>query len=112
MERTRLRGAGLHECLGKNVLAAVLLQVIKPSCGVNHAANAFSNGQGGAAVHDVKNSPLIGLNDVDDAYAVDRAGVVWLASSSRVKRSAIKNDPMNADSGMYLGDDGFELEKG
>jgi hypothetical protein len=77
------------------MLSRVLLHVIKPPFGIDHAANARSLLKGRRALQQMKNRTIFLFSDIDYAQlritvaGMNPTGIKHLATAGRIKRRTI-----------------------
>src|SRR5688500_6138197 len=96
MKRARLCLTGLNEGLRKNMLSAVLLEVVKTALSVNASFDALPGDDEPGLLDDMKNCSVISFDDVDDSGIIDLAGVVRLPAACRIKSGLVKHQAVCA----------------
>ena len=90
MKRASFSSARLNDCLGQDVLAAVLLQVIEPSRSINYSGDGVARLERACRLDYVVDDVGFIFKHIDDLGLAEPAGIVRLTSPGWIERGLVQ----------------------
>jgi hypothetical protein len=112
MERSGFCAAGPHKSLGKDVLPAVLLEVIDSPIAIKGCSNHLTGVQRSLSVDHMEDSAGFVFEDVDNGPTSDLSGIMGLAASRWIKGGLVENELHSRVAGPCVYYGGTEFKKG